>query len=126
MLSQKAAVIVRLTVYGILLFGLFASLIGAVACLEEEGKYAPELQIVSHSMSYDEYGGAIVEGIAKNAGGSEVGELEVRVKFYDAEGNLIRTYSDYIEHVGAGETCRFKVRTGLHAESYKIAIFKTR
>ncbi len=91
----------------------------------EEGKYWPELQIVNHSMSHDEYGNSIVEGIAKNTGASEVAELKVRVKFYDAEGNLVDSSADYIEHIGGGETCKFCVH-GLPAESYKIAIFKTR
>lgn len=86
---------------------------------------SPELQIVSHSMSHDEYDNSIVEGIAKNTGASEVAELKVGVKFYDAEGNLVDSSADYIEHVGGGETCKFCVH-GLPAESYKIAIFKTR
>jgi len=125
MLSQKGAVIGRLVACSILLFALLASLTGAVSCFEEEGKYTPELQIISHSISYDEYGGTIVEGIAKNAGASEVAELEVRVKFYDAEGNLVDSSADYIQYVGSNETCKFCVR-GLHAESYEIAIFQTR
>ena len=125
MLRPKGVLVERFVIRGILLLGLFASLIGAAACLEEEGKYTPELKIVSHIMSHDEYGNSIVEGIAKNTGASEVAELEVRVKFYDTEGNLVDSSADYIQYVEPNETCKFCVH-GLPADSYKTAISQTR
>ena len=94
----------------------------------ESGKAAApssELEILEHHGEIGEYGNLYVVGQAKNTGSKSLSYAEIRVKFYDADGNLLGSSFDNINDLGAGETWRFKViYMGMDTEkvsSYKIA-----
>ncbi|RPJ75557.1 MAG: hypothetical protein EHM20_08765 [Alphaproteobacteria bacterium] len=84
----------------------------------------PTLGILSHNLQKDDnYGGYSVIGTAKAAG--NISYAEVRVKFYDKDGNLIESGFDNILDLAAGETWSFKVTcysTDENIENYKIAV----
>ena len=109
--------------------------LGLVGCAEtqyqpgETPSPAPpteKLQILSHSMSTDQFGFQHVKGIAKNVSSSTLSFARVKVKFYDAAGNLLSTSGDIISDLAAGETWSFEViyagTDSRQAESYKIGV----
>jgi len=123
----------RLT-YILMAILLMIGLVGIVGCTETEyhpGGGGPaatggKLEILSHHMTTGEYGNVIVEGQAKNVGGSNLAYAEVRVKFYDSAGSLIDTSLDNINDLGANETWNFEVfYLGMHEEevaTYEIGV----
>lgn len=108
---QRVTVIMAIT--------LMAALTGCSAsCAEtqyQQGGSAPaipqaeKLQILSHSMGTTDYGTPVVRGTAKNVSSSNLSYAEVRVKFYDAAGNLLDTSLDNVLDLGPGETWNFEV-----------------
>ena len=122
--------LLSLTLIVALAVGLSLCLVG---CTETE--YQPgggalpateDLEILSHSMSTTGFGNLMVKGIAKNVSSSNLSYAEVKVKFYDAQGNLISTWLDNINDLGAGETWSFEVMyLGMDTEnvkSYQIGV----
>jgi hypothetical protein len=103
-----------------------------IGCTETQ--YEPEgstvttekLQILSHSMTTNEYGNIVVKGTAKNISSSNFSYAEIKVKFYDASGALLDTWLDNINDLGPGETWSFEVMyLGLDTEkvkSYQIGV----
>jgi len=104
-----------------------------VGCAETQyqpGEGAPpateKLEILSHNMSTTEFGNLVIKGTAKNVSSSNLSYAEIKVKFYDAAGNLIDTSLDNINDLGPGETWKFEVMyLGMDTEnvkSYKIGV----
>jgi hypothetical protein len=120
--------------YILVAISLMVGLIGVTGCAETEyhpGEGGPvvtggELVILSHSMATTEYGIPVVSGEAKNVGDSTLSYAEVKVKFYDGAGNLLDTWLDNINDLGAGQTWKFEVMyIGTHDEdvaSYEIGV----
>jgi hypothetical protein len=83
----------------------------------------PALNITSHTLSKQEYGGYIVKGTATSS--RDLGYAEVKVKFYDDSGSLIDSGIANINDLGAGEKWNFEVyclATDKHVADYKIAV----
>ncbi len=119
-----------LTLIVALAVGLPLGLVGCAETQYHPGEGAPpateKLEILSHSMSTTEFGLLVIKGVAKNVSSSNLSYAEVRVKFYDAAGNLIDTSLDNINDLAAGETWSFEVMYfGMDTEnvkSYKIGV----
>lgn len=83
----------------------------------------PALNITSHTLSKQEYGGYIVKGTATSS--RDLGYAEVKVKFYDDSGALIESGLANINDLGAGEKWNFEVyclANDKHVADYKIAV----
>ena len=123
-------------IIGFIAIALMAMLVpNLVGCVETQ--YEPEgstpatetLQILSHSMTTNEFGNIVVQGTAENISSSNLSYAEVRVKFYDANGVLLDTSLDNINDLGPGQTWSFEVMYfGLDTEnvkSYEIGVGST-
>ena len=88
------------------------------------GASGEKLQILNHKMTAGSYGTYEVTGQAKNVGSSNLGYASIDVKFYDSQGNLLKSGLDNINNLGPGETWNFKAMyTGEgKPASYKIAV----
>jgi hypothetical protein len=64
--------------------------------------------IISHQMFINENSDLIVSGIVKNTAGKELEYIEVLVKFYDAERNVLRTTTESISNLGKDERWKFE------------------
>jgi hypothetical protein len=75
-------------------------------------------------MSTTDYGAPVVRGTAKNVSSSNLRYAFVKVKFYDAAGNVLDTLSDYIIDLGPGETWNFEVIYfgSRNVKNYKIGV----
>ncbi len=69
---------------------------------------AGALEILSHSMTWGESGGAEVSVTIKNVGYSTIELAEVTVKFYAAK-NFVGTSRDAVMNLESGETWDFKI-----------------
>ncbi|OBZ36076.1 FxLYD domain-containing protein [Methanohalophilus sp. DAL1] len=86
----------------------------------------PDLEILDHQLQTGEYGTTSVVGTAK--ANKDLSYAEVRVKFYDANGNLIGSSLDNINDIGAGESWSFDVPNiefDKDVSDYKIAVGST-
>ena len=66
-----------------------------------------------------------VTGTAKNIGDKRISHGSIKVKFYDADGNLVGNGLDMVSDLDAGETWKFKITTfdtDGEIEGYKIGI----
>jgi len=101
---------------------IVALAVGLAGCAETAPP-TEKLQILSHSMSTDQYGYPVVQGTAKNVSSTNFSYAFINVKFYDASGAAIATLSDYICDLGPGETWNFEVTCNeKNAQSYKITV----
>lgn len=129
---------VTLGIFGFLiLVGMFSSIFNPSETtyqtgnvLDEEKQIIQEssepLTILSHEMTYGEYGNLIVTGIAENTAGKQLSYAEINVKFLDSEGVLIDNWLDNVNDLDAGEKWKFEViypslDSGEVAD-YKIAV----
>jgi len=83
-----------------------------------------QLEIQSHEMLWQ--GNFVyVTGTAKNIGDKRISHGSIKVKFYDADGNLVGNGLDMVSDLDAGETWKFKITTfdtDGEIEGYKIGI----
>jgi len=104
----------------LLVVGIMAAILAVVVpigvCLMvgqnaiEEARKAVE--IVNSSMTYDESGYAEVTGRVRNTGNSEIPFCRIIAKFYDADGTVVDTGTDYLYNIGAGEQAQFTILCG--------------
>ncbi len=83
-----------------------------------------ELSILDHHMDV-EGSSVYVRGHAKNIGEKQLSWASVDVKFYDADGSVVGTGSDYTQDLDPGETWSFEVwyyDPDWEVDSYKIAV----
>ncbi|MDF1533283.1 MAG: FxLYD domain-containing protein [Methanosarcinaceae archaeon] len=84
------------------------------------------VEFIEHNPEVDEIGMIYVVGKLKNTDDRSISFIEIYVKFYDDEGNLLDSSYEYIENLGPGEIWNFKIMyIGLNDEdaaSYKIAV----
>jgi hypothetical protein len=96
-----------------------ATVIPQKAALEED-----QLEILDHDIEYQRYM-VYVTGTAKNTGSERISHGSIKVKFYDADGNLVGNGMDMVSDLDAGETWKFKATafdTDGEIESYKIGV----
>ncbi len=93
-----------------LLIVLAVALIGAGCPTVTPATAVREIEILSHSMVIQE-NAVVVQGVAKNVGKTNYGDVPIEVKFYDRQGNLIDVARDYLfGGLEPGETWKFGVR----------------
>lgn len=68
-----------------------------------------ELEIVSHGMTGGDSGKVEVQVMVKNVGSSTIGVAQVKVNFYDFQGNLISSSSDTVMNLRASENWSFEI-----------------
>jgi len=90
-----------------------------------------DLEILDHELQYEGGGWtfyATVVGTAKNVGTERISHSSVKVKFYDADGNLVGSGSDWVSDLDPGETWKFSAvctTMDVEVESYKIGVGPT-
>jgi hypothetical protein len=104
-------------IVGVVGFGVVMGILVGVGVFKT-GEYieAAELTILDSDMSYEWLGyppeqWPVVTGHAKNTGTRDLNWAEVTVKWYDTEGSLIGTSSDYTDELAVGEVWRFRCET---------------
>lgn len=92
---------------------------------------AERLEILDHELQYEGSGfyfTASVVGTAKNVGTKRISHSSIKVKFYDADGNLIGSGTDFVSDLDPGETWKFSAMCTTmneEVESYKIGVGST-
>ena len=90
-----------------------------------------KLVILDHELQYEGSGWtfyATVVGTAKNVGTERISHSSVKVKFYDADGNLVGSGTDMVSDLDPGETWKFSAMCttmDVEVESYKIGVGAT-
>ena len=64
--------------------------------------------ILNHSMKVNSYGNLAVSGLVENIANEELSYVEIKLKFYDFEHNVLETTSKSITNLEAGEKWRFE------------------
>ena len=104
----------------VLLNMLLVAMLG-VSCLWETEEHpgadiekaAVSLQILSHEMATDQYGGLIVIGKVKNVSGRELKTSEIRVDWRDSGGSTIYTSRQRFNNVPAETERSFELSLAL-------------
>ena len=65
--------------------------------------------ILNNSMKVNSYGNLAVSGLVENIANGELSYVEIKLKFYDFEHNVLETTSKSITNLEAGEKWRFEV-----------------
>lgn len=95
-------------VFGTALKSLDLNLTGNVISNNEVEETPEQVQMLSHEMKYNSYGNLIVSGVIGNIVDKDLGYVEIKIKFYDKEGNVLRTSSESIADLKKGEKWRFE------------------
>lgn len=84
------------------------------------------VELIEHNPEVDDIGIVYVVGKLKNTDDKSISFIEIYVKFYDDEGNVLDSSFDYIENLGPGEIWNFEIMyLGSNDEdvaSYTIAV----
>ena len=67
-----------------------------------------QVKILNHSMENNTYDNLVVSGIVENIANKDLGYVEIKIKFYDNEGNVLRTTSESITDLKNSEKWRFE------------------
>lgn len=87
---------------------------------DEEG-----VEFIEHNPEVDEYGLLYIVGKLKNTEDTSISSVEIYVKYYDDEGNVLDSGFDYIDDLGPDEIWNFEIMYLGNSEdvaSYKIAV----
>ena len=60
-----------------------------------------------------------IKGTVKNIAGTLIDKITINVKFYDSNNNLLRTITDYVEHIANSYTQDFEVQYWNYYEYYE-------
>ena len=71
-------------------------------------KNIAQIKILSHEMGNDSYENLIVSGIAENIANKNLSYVEIKIKFYDKEGNVLKTTSESINDLKDKEKWKFE------------------
>jgi len=94
-----------------LIMSLLTVMLLATSCfaISPTSPPAGELEILSHSMTRRDSGTVEVQVTVKNVGSSTIELAQVKVNFYDLQGNLIFSSSDAVMNLRAGENWSFEI-----------------
>jgi len=125
-MKRVAMVVVLVMISVVMLFG--------AGCTEDDPVYdgdgdvaeANGLEILTHAGTWkgEYYPTYTVRGTAKNTGDSNLDYTEIRVKGFDAEGNVLGTSMTNVMDLGPGQTWNFDclVLDSEGLERYEIAV----
>jgi lipopolysaccharide export LptBFGC system permease protein LptF len=71
-------------------------------------KNTEQIHILNHEMGNDTYGNLFVSGIVGNDADKNLSYVEIKVKFYDKEGNVLKTTSESINDLKDKEKWKFE------------------
>lgn len=94
-----------LIVFGTVLKSLYLNPTGAVISNQTDSE---KIIILNHEMKNDSYDNLVVSGIAENTVGRDLRYVEIKVRFYDSEGNVLKTTSESINDLRIGEKWKFE------------------
>lgn len=78
------------------------------------------VQILEHHLVRKDYGTVYVEGVAQNVGNKRLKFVEIKARFYDADGVLIDEFMDVHRDVDPGQKFRFKIIGPIGEEGKKL------
>jgi hypothetical protein len=78
------------------------------------------VQILEHHLVKDEFG-VYVEGVAQNVGNKRLKYVEIKARFYDADGVLIDEFLDNHVDVDPGQKFKFKIYGPMGDEAKNVA-----
>jgi len=84
-------------------------ILGAKEEIEEIIPIEEKVVILNHSMKVNSYGNLAVSGLIENIGNEKLNYVEVKVKFYDFERNILETTSKSISELEIKEKWRFEI-----------------
>lgn len=93
---------------GTLFRNIAPKLTGEVVFDSELNQSQEKAEILSHEMAVNPNGYLAVSGIVENKVDSELNYVEVKVKFYNNEGNVLETTSESIFNLEKGERWKFE------------------
>jgi hypothetical protein len=94
------------------------------ACVQTGSAPRAELTVLKHELTRDQSGKAVILVTVKNTSNVKAELAEVKVRFYDAQKNLIDSSRDSVMNLGPDETWDFTIACqsdrGNEVKSYEI------
>jgi hypothetical protein len=109
----KEIIIFVCVLFGLIIIGtifnsLYLNPTGNVISNQANFEKIEQINVLSHEMGNDTYGNLVVSGIVENIANKNLSYVEIKIKFYDKEGNVLKTTSESISDLKDKEKWKFE------------------